>query len=123
MKKRSAFTLMELIIVLVILGILALLVVPRLADVTGKAKDTAALHNAQAVSDAAEMAYFTEKRSGAQTYHNGELDAYLKNVKAGDVSYEVSLDQGRVTGGYVKSDKRQVTLPVQEKAPGFDAEK
>jgi prepilin-type N-terminal cleavage/methylation domain-containing protein len=44
-QNRSAFSLMELLAVVVILGIIAALIVPRVADGTDKAKDKTCFHN------------------------------------------------------------------------------
>jgi prepilin-type N-terminal cleavage/methylation domain-containing protein len=42
---RAAFSLMELLAVVVILGIIAALIVPRVADSSDKAKDKTCFHN------------------------------------------------------------------------------
>lgn len=42
-RKRKGFTLMEIIIVVIIIGILAMLLVPKFIDATKKTNDTAAL--------------------------------------------------------------------------------
>lgn len=119
MKKRDAFTLLELIAVLAILGILIVLIVPRFSDITGRAKGVAAMHNAQVISDAAEMQALDllhENKAPKTAYQNGDLDAYLKNVEAGEVTYNVQMDEdGKVIGGWVKTGSKKVSLPIRQK--------
>lgn len=48
-RKRKGFTLVEIIIVVVIIGILAALIIPRFGDATAKAKKTAAIAEHRAI--------------------------------------------------------------------------
>ena len=48
-KVKKAFTLLELIVVIVVLGILAALAVPTFSTVKDKSADSIAIKNAQAV--------------------------------------------------------------------------
>lgn len=54
-KKRSGFTLIEIMVVIVIMGIMAALVVPRVMGSTDDARKAAALADIKSVSDALKM--------------------------------------------------------------------
>ena len=51
-KNLSAFTLMEIMIVVVIIGILASIIVPKIMDKPGQARTQKAIHDIQAISSA-----------------------------------------------------------------------
>lgn len=53
-KVRRAFTLIEIIVVIVIIGVLATLIVPRLIGRVGQAKSSAAANNAQSLASSFE---------------------------------------------------------------------
>ena len=55
-KAKKAFTLLELILVIVVLGILAAIAVPRFADVQTKASESVAMANATTLVRAAQQA-------------------------------------------------------------------
>lgn len=114
-KKRQAFTLIEMIIVLVILAILVVLVVPQVSSYIGTAKETAALHNARAVMNAADLAMLDMQNKGMATptiFDNGALDEYLENTRSKELTYSVQVDGGRVSGGQVTTDGIAVQLPA-----------
>ena len=54
---RKAFTLIEMLIVIVIIGILAAALVPRLQAVQGRARDTKRLTDFKQIQDALEIYY------------------------------------------------------------------
>ena len=60
MKKHSGFTLVELLIVIVVIGILATVAVPRFTDVTTKA-NTAKIQSDLTTIDTAIQIYYMEK--------------------------------------------------------------
>ena len=54
-RNQRGFTLIELIVVIAILGVLAMLIVPRIAGQTDKAKETVAQANATIIADAVNL--------------------------------------------------------------------
>jgi len=54
-KKRSSFTLIEVMIVVVIIGILATIIVPRIMDKPGQARTQKALNDIQTISSALKL--------------------------------------------------------------------
>lgn len=57
LRNKKGFTLVELIVVIVIIGILAAIMIPRMSGFTDKAKSTQALVNAKQVATAADSLY------------------------------------------------------------------
>ena len=58
--RRQAFTLLELLAVVTILGIIAVIVVPRVTTTSAAAKQKAHLHNKAVLNAAVERYYVTE---------------------------------------------------------------
>lgn len=78
--KQAGFTLIELIIVIVIVGILAAVAIPKFADLTTKAQENATRAVAGELSSAAAIAYAKDKVSGGgytATCSNAVLATYL----------------------------------------------
>lgn len=113
-RKHSAFTLVELMVVLAIISILAVLIVPRVSGYLHEARVTAAKSNAQAIYSAAEL-YVIDQESKGQTPTGtfsstnaadplrayvsklGKNDSYNVNIGAADEHYPIS-------GGYTNGD-------------------
>ncbi|MEO7617681.1 MAG: prepilin-type N-terminal cleavage/methylation domain-containing protein, partial [Candidatus Saccharibacteria bacterium] len=61
LKKQSGFTLLELLIVIVIIGILALLIIPNISSAPKKARDTQRKTDLRAAQKALEEYYVSNQ--------------------------------------------------------------
>jgi general secretion pathway protein G len=105
-KLRRAFTLVELVVVVLIVGILAAVAAPKMFDTTGKAKESATKTSLSVVRNAIEL-HFAENGSYPATANDVEtgLTRYIKGpfpkaeiAKTADSKVKVGTTPDGTTG-------------------------
>ena len=112
MKKNKAFTLIELIAVLVILAIISLIVVPLLLNIIRRAKDVANKRSVDGYGRAVEYAmasYQLEHLTYPDTFDKLEIEYKGNKVECKtsriNPDYSIYLSECKVNGKLVKNDK------------------
>lgn len=110
LKNRKGFTLVELIVVIVIIGILAAILIPRMTGFTDKAKDTEAVVWAKEIATAYDSYFAEHEDDGAWPIAAADLVAAetyvedLTSIDDGDFALEedggfvVTSDNGNTAG-------------------------
>ncbi len=113
-RNQKGFTLVELIVVIVIIGILAAIAVPKFQDLSNSAKAAACKQNQAAIESAAAIYYANSAISGSAAYPSALSDlASTDYFKGGTVptcpslgSYTYASATGTITSCTVSGHTR-----------------
>ena len=110
LKNRQGFTLIELLIVVVIIGILAAIAIPRFASTKGKAFDAAAKTDLRNAMTAQEAYYADNQTYAAPGALDFESSANVSVNGSGDSgAYTMSAKHSESTNSYcVTSDSAEI---------------
>ena len=99
--RTRGFSLLELLAVVVILGIIALVIIPRISFSSAAAKENACFQNKAEINSAVERYFFN---NGSVPSALGDLDTNeyfpdgIPNCPVSDAAYTLDAVTGRVTG-------------------------
>jgi len=99
-RNERGFTIMELLVVIVIIGVLAAIGVPAYNNMTKKAKEAACQANKRNIQTAAGMYYADENTTlaVANTTADNKLSGYLSNIKDMKCPYDTAGNTGYTVG-------------------------
>lgn len=109
-RSKKGFTLIELMVVIVIMGVLAVLAIPKLTDVITKAK-VGEIPIVLGSWEHAQMAYIAENGSCAAdtadlAYDNSNSSKWFSYAQTGDsssVTYTATVQSGKKVGTFTNS--------------------
>ena len=80
--RKSAFTLVEIMIVVAIIGLLAAIAIPNFVKARGTAQKNACVNNLRQIDGAKEQWALETRQSAGATVNNADVEGYLKNNAA-----------------------------------------
>ncbi|KXZ40795.1 type IV pilus assembly protein PilA [Alkalithermobacter thermoalcaliphilus JW-YL-7 = DSM 7308] len=107
-KNKKGFTLVELVIVLAILGVIALIAIPRFGTIQEESKRKADIASAAIIGRAAELALANGEQESDINLENLVTKGYLDSVsnpQYKEGTFEVEVENGKVV---VKVDTSEV---------------
>lgn len=112
MKRRSGFTLIELVMIIVILGILAAVALPKYFDIQSNAK-TSSEKGVLGGVRAGIATYYANQCATATCAYPTSLDGATVGVCTGsNVCFDTVLAQGGVTADWTKASATTYTGPA-----------
>jgi len=102
MKKLKAFTLTELLVVLVIIGILILLALPNLMPLITKAKSTEAKMQLQHIHTL-EKSYFYMHSRYSKDFQDIGFEHQKLTTEGGNANYQITITDASTTGFKAKA--------------------
>ena len=115
-RKDDGFTLIELMIVIAVIGILAVVLVPKMGNVKTSAKLAGVQTNYRSVAATLQGGHFTDNAS-VQTYLNGIYTG--TNVLTNPITKTTNISLAAATAGAVISDSAAAVPAVATSVPAY----
>ena len=112
MFKKRGFTLIELVMVIVILGILAAVAIPKFFDLSGSAKTSAEKGVVGSVRAGISTYYANQCSSGTCAYPASLDSAAVGACNTTNVCFTTVLSQGGITSDWSKATATTYTSPT-----------
>jgi prepilin-type N-terminal cleavage/methylation domain-containing protein len=103
MKTRHGFTLVELVMVIVIIGLLAAVVIPKFGDMKTEAQNAAESGAVSAIRSGIKLAHMTGLAKGNDTYPTTLDSAQVADASETNPLFTEVLDDGVTDGNWTKT--------------------